>query len=199
MKMKKAFSILFVLALMMSLTYNVFAQEDPVDKDTSPGIMGAGMMHGRGPMMANAPGGPRMMGGMGGMMLSPAMMDRLELTKEQKDNIESILTSLKKDMIRKNADLALANIELQELIQKDKPDMNLIKDQLQKIANINVDVQYTQIKTQMDVKNILTDEQKANLEKFAKERRTGMANKKAKSDRSDQRQKPDVRPNNRPR
>jgi len=197
--MKKAFSILFVLALMMSLTYNVFAQEDPVDKDTSPGIMGAGMMHGRGPMMANAPGGPRMMGGMGGMMLSPAMMDRLELTKEQKDNIESILTSLKKDMIRKNADLALANIELQELIQKDKPDMNLIKDQLQKIANINVDVQYTQIKTQMDVKNILTDEQKANLEKFAKERRTGMANKKAKSDRSDQRQKPDVRPNNRPR
>jgi Spy/CpxP family protein refolding chaperone len=199
MKMKKAFSILFVLALIMSLTYNVFAQEDPVDKDTSPGIMGAGMMHGRGPMMANAPGGPRMMGGMGGMMLSPAMMDRLELTKEQKDNIESILTSLKKDMIRKNADLALANIELQELIRKDKPDMNLIKDQLQKIANINVDVQYTQIKTQMDVKNILTDEQKANLEKFAKERRTGMANKKAKSDRSDQRQKPDVRPNNRPR
>ena len=197
--MKKAFSILFVLALIMSLTYNVFAQEDPVDKDTSPGIMGAGMMHGRGPMMANASRGPRMMGGMGGMMLSPAMMDKLELTKEQKDNIESILTSLKKDMIRKNADLALANIELQELIQKDKPDMNLIKDQLQKIANINVDVQYTQIKTQMDVKNILTDEQKANLEKFAKERRTGMANKKAKSDRSDQRQKPDVRPNNRPR
>jgi len=197
--MKKAFSILFVLALIMSLTYNVFAQEDPVDKDKSPGIMGAGMMHGRGPMMANAPGGPRMMGGMGGMMFSPAMMDRLELTKEQRDNIESIFTSHKKDMIKKNADIALANIELQELIQKDKPDMNLIKDQLQKIANINVDVQYTQIKTQMDVKNILTDEQKANLEKFAKERRTGMANKKAKSDRSDQRQKPDVRPNNRPR
>jgi len=195
--MKKAFSILFALALMMSLTYNVFAQEGPVDKDTPPGIMGAGMMHGRGPMMANAPRGPRMMGGMGGMMLSPAMMDRLELTKEQRDNIESIFTSHKKDMIRKNADLALANIELQELIRKDKPDMNLIKDQLQKIANINVDVQYTQIKTQMDVKNILTDEQKANLEKFAKERRTGMA--KAKGDKSDQRQKPDVRPDNRPR
>ena len=197
--MKKAFSILFVLALMMSLTYNVFAQEDPVDKDTPPGIMGPGMMHGRGPMMGNASRGPRMMGGMGGMMLSPAMMDRLELTKEQRDNIESIFTSHKKDMIKKNADIALANIELQELIRKDKPDMNLIKDQLQKIANINVDVQYTQIKTQMDVKNILTDEQKANLEKFAKERRTGMANKKAKSDRSDQRQKPDVRLNNRPR
>ena len=195
--MKKAFSILFALALMMSLTYNVFAQEGPVDKDTPPGIMGAGMMHGRGPMMANAPRGPRMMGGMGGMMLSPAMMDRLELTKEQRDNIESIFTSHKKDMIRKNADLALANIELQELIRKDKPDMNLIKDQLQKIANINVDVQYTQIKTQMDVKNILTDEQKVNLEKFAKERRTGMA--KARSDKPDQRQKPDVRPDNRPR
>jgi len=193
--MKKAFSILFVLALMMSLTYNVFAQEDPIDKDTPPGNMGPGMMHGRGPMMGNAPGGPRMMGGMDGMILSPAMMDKLELTKEQRDSIESILTSLRKDMIKKNADLALANIELQELIKKDTPDMNLIKDQLQKIANINVDVQYTQIKTRIDVKNILTDEQKANLEKFVKERRNGMV--RARGNKPDQRRKPDVRPDNR--
>ena len=192
--MKRVFSLLFAIALMTTLAYNVFAQEDPGAQGDPPGFMGMGRMQGRGPMMAQVPEGSDMMRGMGPMMLGPEMMDKLELTKEQKDNIENIRTSHRKDMIAKNAERSLAEIDLRDMLKKDKPDMNLIKDQLQKIANISVDIQYARIKTQMDVKNVLTDEQKAKLEQFAKERKAGMA----KKDMQNQRQKPNVRPNERP-
>ena len=187
-EMKKTFTLIFILALATCLTYNVMAQEgvyDPINESVFPEPMDTGMMN-EGPMMAQSFRGPMNMGmmrgngpmmdrspkGMGmGMMLRPELMDKIGLTKEQKDNIENILVANRKEMITKKAERDLAQVELQDLMRKDKPDMNLVKTQIQKISSIQGDMQYAQIKTMMDAKNILTDEQKANLEKLMKERK----------------------------
>lgn len=209
--MKKTFTLIFMLALVMCLTYNVMAQEwtnDPGDEGVFSGPMvmgnmnekpmmaqnpigpmGMGMMRGNGPMMDRPPKGMGM-----GMMLRPELMDKIGLTKEQKENVESILIAHRKEMITKKAEHDLAQVELQDLMRKDKPDMNLVKTQIQKVFSIQGDMQYAQIKVMMDTKNILTDEQKANLEKLMKERKDQAKDntkndKKAKPDGKMQMQK----------
>jgi Spy/CpxP family protein refolding chaperone len=210
-EMKKTFTLMFMLALVMCLTYNVMAQEwtndpgdegvfsgpmvmgnmneDPMMAQNPRGPMGMGMMRGNGPMMDRPPKGMGM-----GMMLRPELMDKIGLTKEQKENVESIFIAHRKEMITKKADHDLAQVELQDLMRKDKPDMNLVKTQIQKVFSIQGDMQYAQIKVMMDTKNILTDEQKANLEKLMKERKDQAKDntkndKKAKPDGKMQMQK----------
>lgn len=169
--------------------------EDPMMAQNPRGPMGMGMMRGNGPMMDRPPKGMGM-----GMMLRPEMMDKIGLTKEQKDNIETILIAHRKEMIAKKAELDLGRVELQDLMRKDKPDMNLIKTQIQKIFSIQGDMQYAQIKVMIDAKNVLTDEQKANLEKLVKEQKdqakdNAKNDNKAKPDGKMQMQKrgPDMR------
>jgi len=101
------------------------------------------------------------------------------------------LLPTKKDMITKKADHDLAQVELQDLLRKDKPDMNLVKTQIQKVFSIQGDMQYARIKVMMDAKNVLTDEQKANLEKLMKEQKDQAKDnkKKAKPDGKMQMQK----------
>jgi len=129
--MKKTFTLMFMLALVMCLTYNVMAQEwtnDPGDEGVFSGPMVMGNMNeepmvqnpaepanmettNENPMMTQNPRGPKGMGmmrgngpmmdrphkGMGmGMMLRPELMDKIGLTKEQKDKIESIFVTHKK-------------------------------------------------------------------------------------------------------
>jgi Spy/CpxP family protein refolding chaperone len=229
--MKKTFTLMFMLALVVCLTYNVMAQEwtnDKGDEGVFSGPMVMGNMNeepmvqnpaepanvettNEDPMMAQNPRGPKGMGKMRGngpmmdrpskgmgMMLRPELMDKIGLTKEQKDNIESILVTHKKEMITKKADHDLAQVELQDLLRKDKPDMNLVKTQIQKVFSIQGDMQYARIKVMMDAKNILTDEQKANLEKLMKEQKDQAKDnmkkaKKAKPDGKMQQRGQDMR------
>lgn len=225
-KMKKTFTLMFMLALVMCLTYNVMAQEwtnDPGDEGIFSGPMVIGNMNenpmmaqnppeptnmetpNEDPMMGQNPRGPRGMGmmrgngpmmdrppkGMGmGMMLRPELMDKIGLTKEQKENVESILIANRKEMITKKAECDLAQVELQDLLRKDKPDMNLVKTQIQKISSIQGDMQYARIKVMMDAKNVLTDDQKANLEKLMKEQKD-QAKDNMKNDKKANKAKPD--------
>jgi Spy/CpxP family protein refolding chaperone len=124
------------------------------------------------------------------MMLRPELMDKIGLTKEQKDNIESILITHRKEMIAKKADHDLAQVELQDLMRKDKPDMNLVKTQIQKAFSIQGDMQYARIKVMMDAKNVLTDDQKANFDKLMKEQKD-QAKDNTKNDKKANKAKPD--------
>jgi Spy/CpxP family protein refolding chaperone len=163
--------------------------DDPMMGQNPRGPKGMGMMRGNGPMMDRPPKGMGM-----GMMLRPEMMDKIGLTKEQKDSIESIFIANRKEMITKKAEHDLAQVELQDLMRKDKPDMNLVKTQIQKIFSIQGDMQYAQIKVMMDAKNILTDEQKANLEKLMKEQKDQVKDNtkdNAKNDKKADKAKPD--------
>jgi Spy/CpxP family protein refolding chaperone len=92
--------------------------------------------------------------------------DEIKLTEDQRSKIDGILVTNQKGMVRKNADREIANIDLEELLKKDDPDLNAVKAQIQKLADIESDIKFTQIKVGMDVKAVLTDDQKVTLKKL---------------------------------
>lgn len=117
----------------------------------------------------------RMMPGRMGIVSSILRMeDKLKLSDEQKAKIHELMISHRKDMINKNAERETAEVELFELMRKDNPDMNAIREKMQKIANIRVDQQFSAFKLSMDVKNVLTEEQWKEFNEQVKDRRPMM-------------------------
>jgi Spy/CpxP family protein refolding chaperone len=92
--------------------------------------------------------------------------NEIKLTEDQRSKIDGILIANQKDMVRKNADREIADIDLGELLKKDDPDPNAVKAQIQKLADIESNIKFTQIKVWMDAKAVLTDDQKATLKKL---------------------------------
>lgn len=190
--MKKLNLILMALAVICVLVLIglAFAQEDtekPAGEDVKstfetrgmgrmmggpgmPGMMGMGpmRMRGRGGMMPSM--GQPFMWERGGMMGFMGMMKELDLSQEQQDKINEILTLHRKDMIKKNADLEIAMVEMQNLMREDDLDMGAIKERLQEIANLEAEMKYSQIKAWADAKSVLTDEQKEALKKIPKDK-----------------------------
>jgi len=135
--------------------------------------MGKGMMC-QCPMMDKMKG-DMPMGNM--QMKSPDMMayiEKLQLTPDQRDKMDSAKIAHHKDMIRKSADRDIAQIELEELMRKDEPNLTAIGDQLKKIANMEADLKLSQIKIIIDLKAILTKEQKDNLKMMMEHDRMNM-------------------------
>jgi Spy/CpxP family protein refolding chaperone len=134
--------------------------------------------------MDNMPMGNMQMGNMkmGNMqMKNPDMMDyieKLQLTQDQRDKIDSAKIAHTKDMIRKNADRDIAQIELDEIMRKDEPNLTAISDQLKKIATMEADLKFAQIKVMLDIKALLTKEQKDNLKMMMERDRMNMSMKK---------------------
>ncbi len=170
---------------MTLVVYSLFAQNIvPSRDDMRPGFMGMGRMGRGGPGMGPGP----MAFGMSGIkdfgMFRADLMEKIDLTKEQKETIQKIVSEHRKDMIKKDADRKLAELELQEMLSKEKPDMSLVKNQVQKIATLKADIQFARIKMQIDLKNVLTDEQKAKIEKLIQNQKAEMR-EKMKDTRSD--------------
>jgi Spy/CpxP family protein refolding chaperone len=103
-----------------------------------------------------------------------AYIEKLQLTQDQRDKIDSAKIAHKKDMIKKNADRDIAQIELDEIMGKDEPNMTAVSDQLKKIANMEADLKFAQIKLMVDIKAILTKEQKDNLKMMMEHDRMNM-------------------------
>ncbi len=61
-------------------------------------------------------------------------------------------------------------------MQKDNPDMNAVKEKMQKIANMRADQQFSAFKLSMDVKNILTEEQWKEFKEQLKDKRPMIGN-----------------------
>ncbi|MEK7400159.1 MAG: hypothetical protein AAB116_24710, partial [Candidatus Poribacteria bacterium] len=72
--------------------------------------------------------------------------------------------------IKKNADREIAETELFEFIQQEQPDQTAIEKQIQKIANLEAEIRYSEIKSAIDTKFILTGEQWNTLKKIQKDK-----------------------------
>ena len=152
------------------------------------GMMGGGMM----PMMQGMMGGNQsmmsggmmpmmhgMMGGMGMMDMKPyidGMAEALDLSEEQQANLKALHIAYKKDMIRKRADKEITEIDLQELIQQDEPDLDTIKGQIRKVTNLESDMKYAWIKLMVDAKSLLNTNQREKFKKLMMDREKSMMN-----------------------
>lgn len=132
---------------------------------------GHGMMGGQ--MMA---GGRGMMGGQG--MMGDRMMevehhlarvlDGLNLDEQQKKAIGEIRSTMKKDTIRKMADIRIARIELSDLLLQDPPDLKAVEAKVRQLGSMRTEMHLSHIKALESIKAKLTPEQRRLLKEKLK-------------------------------
>ncbi len=115
--------------------------------------MGAGMMSGCGM-------DGQMMGSEQDM--SKYLMD-LNLDKEQKASIGAIKTRMKKESIRKTADMRIIQIDLRDLLLQDNVDMKAVEEKLKELETLKTDMCLSHIKDMEECKAKLTPEQRQKL------------------------------------
>jgi len=93
------------------------------------------------------------------------MVAMLELAPEQKKAVETIHLAHRKDVIRKEADIDVAEIELKEIMGKEPVNLDEVENKVRAIANLRADLEIMHLKTKEAIKAQLTPEQ---LVKFKK-------------------------------
>lgn len=90
-------------------------------------------------------------------------MERLQalgLDDKQTDAVQAIHFRTKKEMLKKKAEVEVAEVELRELIGKDTVDLQAAEAIVKKLEALKSDMKILHIKTREEVKALLTPEQK---------------------------------------
>ena len=133
------------------------------------GMMGGGMTGG---MMGGGMMGPGMHEGRGNRMMShegPLLTMMLEhsqdlgLNPEQEKKLRDLRTEFAKDSIRRTAEIRVAQIELDSLLEQDQWDLAKIEPKVKQIATLRGDLRFARVKTLAAGRAVLTPQQ---LEKF---------------------------------
>ncbi|HXH12188.1 MAG TPA: hypothetical protein VNP04_20785 [Alphaproteobacteria bacterium] len=135
------------------------------------GMMGGGM----GPMGPHMM--PQMMGGMEGDMPEGMTMHRpgqmlrllrteLDLSDEQAQKVKEILFQVMKANIKQHADLRIAELELQELLEADPVEMGNVESKLKVVEGLRTTLRLNIIKAHEQIKGLLTPEQRRKLERL---------------------------------
>jgi Spy/CpxP family protein refolding chaperone len=126
------------------------------------------------PAPGPAPAGPRMVmrramrpgrnQGQGERLLGalnrPEVQKALGLTEEQRKKIEDIAFNAEKSAIPQRAALQVQRLELRRLMRADNPDRPAIEKKIQEIAQAQTALSRTRINTMLDVRGVLTKEQR---------------------------------------
>lgn len=120
-------------------------------------------------MMQQMHGG--MMGGMGMMQgMGPDMMPgfherifQLDLSREQKEQINHFFNFHKEEMERLQSERQRAEMEMNEVSKQDMPDLRHVRGLVQRIADLEADMKYSRIRVMVEAKSVLKEEQRANL------------------------------------
>jgi Spy/CpxP family protein refolding chaperone len=125
------------------------------------GMMDCKCMDGGGKGMMMQGGG--MGGGMGGHFAM--MIEMLGLNAEQQKAVEAIHFAHRKELIKKTADLDIADIELQEIMGKEPVNTAEAEQQIRAIAALQADLDVMHLKAKAAVKAQMTPEQLAKMKK----------------------------------
>ena len=92
---------------------------------------------------------------------APMKMYRgLNLTDQQRSQIEDLHLALQKKLVTQRADLQKLNAEYKLMLINPKVSESSLKAQLQKIADVQVKMKLERAKTQRKIRSLLNDEQK---------------------------------------
>lgn len=121
-------------------------------------------------------GGKGMMDGKGDGMADHFMMmvDILDLNAEQQKAVETIHYAHRKEVIRKAADIDVAEVELQEIMGKEPVNLADAEKKIRVISALHSDLDVMHLKAKVAIKAKLTPEQ---LEKMNKHMAAGMKDK----------------------
>jgi Spy/CpxP family protein refolding chaperone len=126
-----------------------------------------GFSHARGP---GGPGGMRGGGrgfgrGSGGGLPLEAMAE-LNLTDEQREKLSSLREQRMKAAIPIEADLKLAQIDLQKLLRNDTPDKAAVSRQADRISALRANLMKNRLSGMIEARAVLTPEQQKKLKEL---------------------------------
>ncbi|MCI0406670.1 MAG: Spy/CpxP family protein refolding chaperone [candidate division Zixibacteria bacterium] len=93
----------------------------------------------------------------------PKMKAELKLSDEQKQKLQSIHRQSAKERIRLNAERQIAHIELQELMQADRPDQGAVDRKIDQLAELSRQLTQNRLQGRVASRSVLTKEQWAGL------------------------------------
>jgi Spy/CpxP family protein refolding chaperone len=130
------------------------------------GMMHGGMMHEGG----KHEGGKHEGGKRGDMMERyhhmQMMMRHLGLDEKQKAEVERIMTAHMKEVIKKQADLKIAKLDLKSILSKDSIDMKAAESKLKDIEAMKTALFLSHLTVHQDIKSVLTPEQQKKMKEM---------------------------------
>jgi Spy/CpxP family protein refolding chaperone len=130
------------------------------------------MGKGRGEGWTHDPMG-RMLHHSGGPGFYEMHAEHLELSDGQMTQIKGIWSDHKKAAIRKKADIEIAEMELQEILDRQPVDFDKAKSKIERIGSLRQDVQVGVLEAMRKSHDVLTEEQSGKLMMLRKHGRCG--------------------------
>ena len=87
------------------------------------------------------------------------LVQQLGLSDEQQRQVRPLLLNYAKEAIRDRADIAVARLEIRQLLSANLPNLSQVKDMLQNIAAKEAQLRFDRITTMQDIRKLLTPEQ----------------------------------------
>lgn len=98
-------------------------------------------------------------------------VEKIDLSKEQKDKIRKIRGDAKKQNITLRSNLELKQIELRELLDAENPSKDQIAAKVKEIEGVKTQMKMNHINARLDCRNILTKDQREKMDQMRSERR----------------------------
>lgn len=140
---------------------DVFVWLNDLDVPELPGLPGPPMFEFEGEFDVEA----------GGMEMMLPDDDELKITKEQRDKMRQIRDAARKQNIPLEADVKLKRLELRELMRAESPSKEKVASKVKEIDAIKTQIKINRMNSRIDVRNVLTKEQRDKLEEMRAARR----------------------------
>src|SRR4030042_5065488 len=105
-----------------------------------------------------------------GVTLMLRNADKLGLNDEQIRKLDNIKRKYSKDIIKQDAEMKIAEIDLGALLKESEINLSEVKEALKKVENFKTQIRYLRITAFVEARKILTDEQKNSLKKIREKR-----------------------------
>jgi Spy/CpxP family protein refolding chaperone len=92
--------------------------------------------------------------------------DELELSDEQREQLDDMRRKYSKDIIRLSADSKIAEIDLEALLKEPEANLQQVKEALKKVESAKTEIRYLRIEALFEARKILTSEQRSSLKKL---------------------------------
>ena len=148
---------LLVPALLIAGSIGIAPAHAQGDFDGPGGLSGPAPAHPR----AKAERGERRMGMRGG---HGAMMEKLNLSDRQKEQMAGIHKAQQRRMIPIRAAMAEAGLDLRKLMRADSPNKAQLDAAIDRMAKLRADAQKARVATLMEARAILTPEQRKTMQ-----------------------------------
>ena len=111
--------------------------------------------------------------GLGRLLKSPAMRERLGFTAEQAAKIEAQESAFAKARIQNRASLQLKRMELDELVNAEKTDRAAIDKKLRELQDAQTAAHKAMIEHRLAMREMITPEQREKMRELMQERWQG--------------------------